>query len=97
MTVAPEPAFDVTYRFRVDASTGGFRRQEVTARLGTPRLNANISYIFLNGVNPAISPSGTAQEIYGTLTSQIDDNWSVFFLTDGAIWRPIRTSHMEGA
>ena len=79
VTVAPDQAFDVTYRFRVDASTGGFRRQEVTARVGTARLSANISYIFLNGVNPAISPSGTAQEIYGTITSQIDDNWSVFF------------------
>jgi len=79
VTVAPDQAFDVTYRFRVDASTGGFRRQEVTARVGTARLSANISYIFLSGVNPAISASGTAQEIYGTLTSQIDDNWSVFF------------------
>ena len=52
VTVAPDQAFDVTYRFRVDASTGGFRRQEIAARIGTARLSANISYIFLNGVNP---------------------------------------------
>ncbi len=37
VTVAPTQAFDVTYRFRVDASTGGFRRQEIAAKLGCVR------------------------------------------------------------
>lgn len=79
VTVAPNSAFDVTYRFRLDASTGGFKRQEVTTRLGTARLNANISYVFLNGLTPSVSPTPSASEIYGTLASQINDNWSLFF------------------
>jgi LPS-assembly protein len=77
--VSPFSAFDVTYRFRLDASTGLFKRQEIWAKLGTPRLNANISYIFLNGLSPSVSPTPQASEIYGTLASQINDNWSFYF------------------
>jgi LPS-assembly protein len=77
--VSPTSAFDVTYRFRVDASNGSFKRQEISSKIGTPRFNASISYIFLNGLNPSVSATPTASEIYGTVASQVDDNWSLFF------------------
>jgi len=77
--VSPFSAFDVTYRFRLDASTGLFKRQEVWAKIGTPRFYSNIGYIFLNGLSPSVSPTPEASEIYGTLNSQINDNWSFFF------------------
>jgi LPS-assembly protein len=77
LEVAPSSAFDVSYSYRIDATTGLFKRQEIAAHLGTPRLTTSLRYIFLNGISTSISPTGQAQEIYGTVSSQIDDNWSL--------------------
>jgi LPS-assembly protein len=76
LRVSPTSSLDLLYRFRLDASTGIFRRQEISAQFGTARLSANVSYVFLNGLSPAISNSSQQQEIYATIRSQIDDNWS---------------------
>ncbi len=76
--VSPNSSVDLLYRVRFDAQTGSFKRQEITARLGTPRLSIDTSYIFLNGLSPSISATPQQQEIYGTIRSQIDDNWSFF-------------------
>jgi LPS-assembly protein len=84
--VSPNSFLDLLYRFRLDAGTGNFKRQEVTLKAGSPRFNVDLSYVLLNGLTPSEQQAlfGTAtgnsqqQELVGTVRSQIDDNWSFF-------------------
>src|SRR5262249_26895407 len=68
--ISPVSTLDLLYRFRVDAESGNFRRQEVGLRAGSPRFNVNLSYVLLNGLPPTISLTPSQQEIYGTVRSQ---------------------------
>jgi LPS-assembly protein len=76
--VSPYNVLDLLYRFRFDAETGDFRRQEIGLRAGVPKFNVNLSYVFLNQLPASVSSTSEAQQIYAQVRSVIDDNWSFF-------------------
>jgi LPS-assembly protein len=71
---------DLLYRFRFDASSLRSRRNELSARIGTPALEFTSSYIFIKDPDQA-GEITDREELFAALQSQITENWGVSFST----------------
>jgi len=75
--VNPIKEVDLLYRFQFDKDDFNARRNEVSARVGTPALNLNLSYFFVSG-NASSEEFNDREELATRLNSRLTDNWSLF-------------------
>jgi len=73
----PLKEVDLLYRFQFDKDDFNARRNEVTARVGTPALNLNVNYFFVSG-NASSDEFNDREEISTRLNSRLTNNWSLF-------------------
>ncbi len=69
---------DLVYRFRINARDFAFERNELGFIAGPPEFTLSGSYTFLEGSE---NEFGDREEVTGTLSSQITENWSTFLVS----------------
>ncbi len=80
LTISPSNAFDVMYRFRVNAEDFDSRRNEVKLGIGNAaKLRLDLSYFFIDA-EPG-SAFSDRQEVYASLQGGLTQHWSAFAFT----------------
>jgi LPS-assembly protein len=72
--IRPYDELDLLYRFRFDHKTLASHRSEVQLRAGPPRLNLNLSYLFLDQEEE--EEFGDREELTARVAARVDENWS---------------------
>lgn len=75
--ISPQKYLDLIYRTQFSPDNQSPQRNELTANIGSPALNMNMDYIFLDSQQG--SEFAGREEINGALSSQINKNWSSYF------------------
>ncbi|MEX2648262.1 MAG: LPS assembly protein LptD [Alphaproteobacteria bacterium] len=79
--IAPSANFDIAYRFRLDKDDLEFRRNEVEAVLGPPKLRLGLTYLALSDKVSDVEEPDRREEIGVTGRAEFLTYWSV----DGAL------------
>lgn len=77
LSISPNNLVDFLYRFRINAEDFHWRRNEVTLGLGPSRLRLDLTYLFFDEERTT-SQFGDREELSGSLTVGLNDNWSAF-------------------
>lgn len=75
--ISPGSILDLVYRFRLDRSTLDFRRNEIEALIGPPRLNLRVGYVGLSDKTSAVVEPQDRQEINLIGHAEIDKHWTI--------------------
>lgn len=74
--ISPADYLDLIYRTQFNPDNLSPQRNEVSATIGAPALRLNTNYIFIDQQRG--SEFAGREEINGSISSQIDKNWSTF-------------------
>lgn len=75
--ISPQKYLNLIYRTQFSPDNQSPQRNEITADIGAPALKLNLDYIFID--NQQGSEFAGREEINGSLSSQINKNWSSYF------------------